>query len=172
MSDAFFEDEGLRLLTPAAFAFVLESELKRAVRSQTFLTLVVFDAKREWNDLILTADDGTLATVVQIVAPVVRETDLLAKTATGTLSLVLLDADFDNSARVIDRLTSRFDNYDFPSVLQISIGAACYPTHAVDFDSLKRQAASHPVVNWRGGSPLPRTGESNYSRESASTALY
>ena len=43
MSDPFFE-EGSRLLTPAAFEFVLDGELKRAVRSQNFLTLVVFDA--------------------------------------------------------------------------------------------------------------------------------
>ena len=30
-----------RVLTPGAFEFVLDSELKRAVRSQNFLTLVV-----------------------------------------------------------------------------------------------------------------------------------
>jgi hypothetical protein len=31
------------------------------------------------------------------------------------------------------------------------VGAACYPTHAVDAESLKRQALSRPIVNWRGG---------------------
>ena len=40
MGDAFFE-EGSRLLTPSAFEFVLDGELKRAVRSQNFLTLLV-----------------------------------------------------------------------------------------------------------------------------------
>jgi hypothetical protein len=43
------------------------------------------------------------------------------------------------------------DHYDFPTPLRISVGAACYPTHAVDAESLKRQAVSHPVVSWRGG---------------------
>ena len=58
MSDLFFE-EGSRLLTPNAFEFVLDGELKRAVRSQNFLTLVVLEAKREWEGLMVTADDGT-----------------------------------------------------------------------------------------------------------------
>ena len=69
----------------------------------------------------------------------------------GPLALVLLDADFDHSARVIDRLVSRIENYEFPTALRIAVGAACYPTHAVDADSLKRQALSRPIVNWRGG---------------------
>ena len=159
MSDPFFE-EGTRLLTPAAFEFVLDTELKRAVRSQNFLTLILFDARREWEGLMVTIDDGTLGEVAQIVGREVRDTDLIGKTDKGVLSLVLLDADFDNSTRVIDRLVSRIDSYDFPTPLRISVGAACYPTHAVDSDTLKRQAASRPVVSWRGGPSLPRTSTS------------
>jgi GGDEF domain-containing protein len=159
MSDPFFE-EGTRLLTPAAFEFVLDTELKRALRSQNFLTLILFDARREWEGLMVTIDDGTLGEVAQIVGREVRDTDLIGKTDKGVLSLVLLDADFDNSTRVIDRLVSRIDSYDFPTPLRISVGAACYPTHAVDSDTLKRQAASRPVVSWRGGPSLPRTSNS------------
>jgi GGDEF domain-containing protein len=159
MSDPFFE-EGSRMLTPAAFEFVLDSELKRAVRSQNYLTLVVFEAKREWQGMMVTADDATVDEVAQLVLREVRDTDLMGKTDKGMLSLALLDADFDSSARVIDRLVSRIDSYDFPTPLRISVGAACYPTHAVDSDSLKRQAASRPVVSWRGGPSLPRTSNS------------
>src|ERR687891_740967 len=100
MSDPFYEQD-TRLLKPHAFEFVLDGELKRAVRSQNYLTLV------------------------------------------------LLDADFENSTKVIDRLIQRMDHYDFPTPLRVSVGAACYPTHAVDAESLKRQAVSHPVVNWK-----------------------
>ena len=159
MSDPFFE-EGSRMLTPAAFEFVLDSELKRAVRSQNYLTLVVFEAKREWQGMMVTADDATVDEVAQLVHREVRDTDLMGKTDKGMLSLALLDADFDSSARVIDRLVSRIDSYDFPTPLRISVGAACYPTHAVDSDSLKRQASSRPVVSWRGGPSLPRTSNS------------
>ena len=161
MSDSFFE-EGSRLLTPNAFEFVLDGELKRAVRSQNFLTLVVLEAKREWEGLMVTADDGTVEEVAQIVGREIRDTDLIGHTEKGTLSLVLLDADYDSSTRVIDRLVQRIDSYDFPTPLRISVGAACYPTHAVDSSSLKRQAVSRPVVSWRGGSSLSKTSNSRH----------
>jgi GGDEF domain-containing protein len=157
MSDSFFEEEGSRLLTANAFEFVLDGEMKRAVRSQNYLTLVALETRREWDGMTMTADDGTLDEVARIIGHEVRDTDILGSTETGVLSLVLLDADYDNATRVIDRLVQRIDHYEFTTPLRISVGAACYPTHAVDPDSLKQQALSHPVVNWRGGSPQSRT---------------
>jgi len=159
MTESFFE-EGSRLLTPNAFEFVLDGELKRAVRSQNFLTLVVLEAKRDWEGMMVTADDGTVEEVAQIAGREVRDTDLIGHTEKGMLSLVLLDSDFDNSARVIDRLVQRIDSYDFPTPLRISVGAACYPTHAVDAPSLKRQAVSRPIVSWRNGASLSKTSNS------------
>jgi hypothetical protein len=70
---------------------------------------------------------------------------------------VLLDADYDNTTKVIDRLVQRIEDYEFTTPLRISVGAACYPTHAIDVDSLRDRAMAHPVVNWRGGPPEPRT---------------
>jgi hypothetical protein len=160
-TDSFFE-AGSRLLTPNAFEFVLDGELKRAVRSQNFLTLVVLETRREWEGLELSADDGTVEEVAQVVGREVRDTDVLGRTETGTLALVLLDADFESSARVIDRLVSRIDSYEFPAPLRISVGAACYPTHAVDAVSLKQQAVSRPVASWRGGPSINRTSNSRH----------
>ena len=151
MTSSSFYEEGSKLLTPGAFEFVLDSELKRAVRSQNFLTLVVLEASREWEGMMVTADDGTVLEVAQIIGKEVRDTDLLGRPEKGTLAIVLLDADFDNSTRVIDRLVARIENYEFPTALRIAVGAACYPTHAVDAESLKRQAVSRPIVHWRGG---------------------
>jgi hypothetical protein len=146
----FYEDNS-KLLTPGAFEFVLYSELKRAVRSQNYLTLVTVEASREWEGMTVTADDGTLREVAQLIGREVRDTDLIGHTDRGTLALVLLDADFEHSERVINRLVSRIENYEFPTQMRIAVGAACYPTHAVDAESLKRQALSRPVVNLRGG---------------------
>jgi GGDEF domain-containing protein len=151
MSDPFFEESGSRLLTSNAFEFVLDGEMKRAVRSQNYLTLVVLETHREWDGMTVTADNGTLEEVAAIIGHEVRDTDLLGSTETGILSVVLLDADYENGTKVIDRLVQRIDHYEFTTPLRISVGAACYPTHAVDPDSLKHQAMSHPVVNWRGG---------------------
>src|SRR6186713_1360100 len=107
MTGSSFYEDGSRLLTPGAFEFVLASELKRAVRSQNFLTLVVVEASREWDGLTVTADDGTLHEVAQIIGKEVRDTDLIGHTEKGTLSLVLIDADFEHSSRVINRLVAR-----------------------------------------------------------------
>jgi diguanylate cyclase (GGDEF)-like protein len=151
MASSSFYEEGSKLLTPNAFEFVLDSELKRAVRSQNFLTLVTVEASREWEGMMVTADDGTLQEVAQIIGREVRDTDVLGHTGKGTLALVLLDTDFEHSSRVIDRVVSRIENYEFQNALRIAVGAACYPTHAVDAESLKRQALSRPLVNWRSG---------------------
>lgn len=157
MADAFFEEEGSRLLTPFAFEFVLDGEMKRAVRSQNYLTLIALETRREWDGMTVTADPGTLDEVARVIGHDVRDTDLLGSTEEGVLSLVLLDADYENATKVIDRLVQRIDHYEFATPLRISLGAACYPTHAVDPHSLKQQALSHPVVSWRGGSPQSRT---------------
>src|SRR5262245_36186489 len=137
MTDTFFDEHDSRLLTPIAFDGVLDGELKRAVRAQNFLTLVVLETKREWEGMTVSADDGTVEEIAQLVGREVRDTDLLSRTESGTLSLVLLDANIDNSSTVISRLVERIDSYDFPTPLRISVGAACYPTHASDSDSLK-----------------------------------
>ena len=150
MANSSFYEKGSKLLTPEAFEFVLDGELKRAVRSQNFLTLVTVETAREWDGVLVTADAGTLQDVAQIIGKEVRDTDLLGHTEKGTLAIALLDADFEHSTRVIDRLVSRIESYAFPPPLRIAVGAACYPTHAVDADSLKRTAMSRPLVNWRG----------------------
>jgi diguanylate cyclase (GGDEF)-like protein len=148
-----FYEENSKLLTPGAFEFVLDSELKRAVRSQNYLTLITIEASREWDGMTMTADDGTLHEVAQLISREVRDTDPIGRTGRGTIALVLLDADFEHAERVIGRMISRIENYEFPTPLRITVGAACYPTHAVDADSLKRHALSRPVVNWRSSLP-------------------
>ena len=62
-----FYEEDSKLLTPGAFEFVLESELKRAVRSQNYLTLVTVEATRESEGTTVNADDGTMKQVAQII---------------------------------------------------------------------------------------------------------
>src|SRR5437763_8067552 len=147
MTSSSFYEEGSKLLTAGAFEFVLDSELKRAVRSQNFLTLLVLEMSREWEGMMVTADEGMMREVAEIIGREVRDTDLLGHTDKGTLALVLLDADFEHSTQVIDRVVSRIENYSFPAALRIAVGAACYPTHAVDSASLKRQAMTRPIVS-------------------------
>jgi hypothetical protein len=130
-SDPFLEEDS-RVLTPEAFDFVLSNELKRALRSQNFLTLLVLQPMPKPASPPV---DRTRA-VRQVARLISRE---------GRLSVVLLDADMQNSMRVIDRLMSRFDHYEFPTPLTIEVGAACCPTHGADADSLRRAAEARPV---------------------------
>ena len=153
LNTAFYEEDS-RLLTTTAFDFVLKHELKRAVRSQNFLTLVRVEADREWEGTTVTADDGTVQEIAQLIEEEVRDTDLLGHSGKGAISLVLLNADLDRSMGVINRIVSRFENYEFPNALRIAVGAACYPTQAIDAESLTHQSMSHPIVNCRGGNRL------------------
>ena len=131
---------------------MLDSELKRAVRSQNFLTLVIVEASREWEGMTVTADDGTLQEVAQIIGQrSARHRSARPHRAAARSPSCCSTPTSSTPTRVIDRLVSRIENYEFPTALRIAVGAACYPTHAVDADSLKRQALSRPLVNWRGG---------------------
>lgn len=144
---AAFYDEDFRVLTPEAFDFVLSNELKRALRSQNFLTLLLMDAAADNADAA--ADPGHACEIARVVSDELRETDLLARTDASRLALVLLDADLTGSLRVIDRLLARLEHYGFPEPLSIAVGAACCPTHATDPESLRRHAAARPIVTRR-----------------------
>ena len=122
----------MALLTPETFEFVLTNELKRAVRSQNFVTLALIQPR-----------DGDRESAVREIASLVsrelRETDLLAAGG-GVVSLVLLDADLHSAMHVIERVMARLEHYQFTVPLHIEVGAACCPTHGADVDTLRRVA--------------------------------
>ncbi len=146
MTDDAFLEEDFRVLTPEAFDFVLNNELKRAVRSQNFLTLLLVEPTLPD---VSGGGDGERDRIVKQIAALasreVRETDLLSQGGKGRLSIVLLDADLPSSMRVVERLMSRFEHYEFSRPIQIEIGAACCPTHGADAESLRLAAESRPV---------------------------
>jgi hypothetical protein len=121
-------------LTPDTFDFILAHELKRAARSQNFVTLVVIEPAGPDRA-------GDLREIARVIHPELRETDLLAADETA-VSLMLLDADLQNSRRVIERVMVRLEHYQFPSPLDIQVGAACCPTDGADAATLKRVAAT------------------------------
>jgi GGDEF domain-containing protein len=124
----------MAVLTPETFDFVLTNELKRALRSQNFVTLVLIEPRGG------EPSDG-LRQIAKLIHPELRETDLLA-IDDSTVSMVLLDADLQMSRHVIDRVMARLEHYQFTTPLEILVGAACCPTHGSDADMLKRVAAA------------------------------
>lgn len=155
MGSAFYEGDS-KLLQSEALAFVLDTELKQAVRSQNYVTLILVAATYGSEGISVAADKGMLNEVALVFGKEIRETDVLGHIENGTLGVVLWDADYDHSKKVIDRLVSRSESYAFRTALELDVGAACCPTHAIDSDSLKRQARARPVVSWRAGTrPSP-----------------
>jgi len=149
-----FLDEDFRVLTSEAFDFVLNNELKRAIRSQNFLTLVLVEPTVQGVPKGANGErEKAVREIARLISREVRETDLLALTGHGRLSIVLLDADMPNSIGVIERLMARLDHYQFPQPLAIEVGAACCPTHGADVESLRRAAEArsvHPRRDTRG----------------------
>ena len=146
-----FLGEDFRVLTPEAFDFVLNNELKRAVRSQNFLTLLLVEPTP--TDPERVPQSEVLREVARLVAREVRETDLLSQTTDGQLSIVLLDSDLNNSMHVVDRLLSRFQHYEFHTPVVVEVGAATCPTHGADAETLRRAAGTrsvHPRRDDRG----------------------
>jgi hypothetical protein len=121
------------VLNTETFDFVLTNELKRALRSQNFVTLVLMEPRGA-------EPAAAVREIVGLVSDELRETDMLATDAT-TVSMVLLDSDLQNSTRVIERVMTRLEHYQFTAPVEIEVGAACCPTHGADVDTLKRVAA-------------------------------
>ena len=142
--------DGPRVLPPASFAFELDVELRRAVRTRNYLTLVVVAAGRDTEGPPAAVDDTVMQTIVETFADAVRDTDLMGYLQHATLGLVLLDADFERSTQVIDRLMARLDTSKFDSAVRIAVGAACYPSDGVDASSLEREAMTRPIASCRG----------------------
>ena len=124
----------MAVLTPETFEFVLSNELKRALRSQNFVTLVLIESRSR------DSAEG-LRQIPELLHLELRETDLLTVDDVE-VSMVLLDADLQNSRRVIDRVMARLEHYQFSTPLDIHVGAACCPTHGADAETLKRVASA------------------------------
>ena len=70
---------------------------------------------------------------------------------------MLRGTDYSRSVRVVDRLLARSRRHPFSTPIQIALGAACYPMHAMGAESLKRWAVSHPMACCRGCIDTPDT---------------
>ena len=142
-----------KLLAPTAFKFVLNRELRHAMRANGCLSLVTIETTRDLGGTTVSADDQTMHEIAEVLNNEMRDRDLLGYTDAGTLSLVLRSTDYQRSIRVVDRLMSKLGQHAFHTPVQIALGAASYPTHAMGAESLKRWAVSHPVVSFQGDTP-------------------
>jgi GGDEF domain-containing protein len=156
MTHARFYDAASGLLTREAFGFMVDHQLRHAQRTQEFLTLVVIVAEREWQELVVAADEWVIKELARLIRYAVRSTDLLSRTADGMLSLLLVGIDMERARTVIERLNGHIGRYGGSERLQISVGAACCPTHSICADELLRKALASRTAP--GASPTASSG--------------
>jgi GGDEF domain-containing protein len=140
------DDDGPRLLSPDTFAFELDAELRRAVRSRSHVTLVVLEAGRDTDASETTTDETAMLQIAEIIGDAVRDTDLVGFADPSALGVVLVDANYHRSAQVLDRLMARIAQRAFASAVRLAVGVASYPEHGVDAGSLKAEAKARPLL--------------------------
>jgi len=175
MTDPRFYDAASGLLTREAFSFMVDHQVEHAKRVQDFLTLVVFLVERRWRELVVdrdsrehavAADDWIVKEMARLIRHAVRNTDLLARTATGAVSMLLVGVDGEGARGVIERVNVHLRRYRATPALQISVGAACCPTDGVRGDDLLGAARSRAA---RGAISASRAGDEDRPVSRAST---
>ena len=150
--DGLTNESSSRIMTPRVLQFVLNRELQKALKSRTAFTVVTITVERSATER---TDERTLSEIDELIEQGMRERDFIGHVEAGSIAVVLLNSDYPRAMRVADRFVAGLEGRQFPALLKIIIGAACYPTHATSATSLIRWALSHPVSTWKPGRHSP-----------------
>ena len=123
---------------------------------------------------MLSADEGTLVGLADVVGREVRDTDPLGHNGKGALAVLLIDADYEHSTRVVDRLVGADRQPRVPhaaahrhrcSLLPDACGG-CRVAAATGDGAADRQLARRPG-GARGAELKPCLHDSSFSSRSA-----
>jgi len=122
---------------------LLENELKRSLRYQTFTSILLFEAHSRDS----AGGDEHHLDVAERMATLIRketrETDMIGKQGENIVIVVLLHSDKNVAYKVGHRLNAWLSNYLSSSGKishTLSVGGACFPSHATDSNSLYQRA--------------------------------
>jgi hypothetical protein len=127
------------LLSKEFFPSLLELEVKRSLRYQNFLSLLLMEATPGPSRDNGNEQPSFTDRMVSLVRTQVRDTDLIGTARENTITVVLLHTDRHGAANVANRLNSLVVSYLGPeesSQRYLNFGMACVPTHATDSESL------------------------------------
>lgn len=128
------------LSSKEVFGALVAIELKRSLRYQNYLTLLLIEA-RSGGAAGGERQNGNVASkLTALVRAVIRETDLIGAPEENLLTIVLLNSDNRTANRVAERLSSWVSQY-LGVGNHLSIGGACFPTHATDLRGLYQSAS-------------------------------
>lgn len=131
-----------KVLERDVFQYFLDLEIKKAMRYQYFFSLLIIEPD-------LTADSGIRAEILKTMAELIKEevrtTDVIGRMGENNFYVILPHAETSNTLSVAERIRSRIESYTFTrrnggAKETISVGGACFPTHANELGNLVRNA--------------------------------
>jgi diguanylate cyclase (GGDEF)-like protein len=122
---------------------LLENELKRSLRYQNFTSILLFEAQSTSSKVRDQNHSDIAERMAALIRSEIRETDIVGMYSGNTVIVVLLYSDKNIAIKVGDRLSKWISNYfssSGKSSQTLSVGGACFPSHATDSRSLYQKA--------------------------------
>ncbi len=140
-------DQKTQALDQEFFEYLLDLEVRKAVRYLYFFSLLVIepDSGKENKGSTQPFDESILATLANLVRDEIRDTDLIGRVGRAKFFLILHHADFQNTWQIGERIKDRIQDYtfsvrDMDEKHTVSIGGVSFPTHANEIESLVAKA--------------------------------
>lgn len=136
-------DVQTKLLKRDVFEYLLDLEIKRAMRYQYFFSLLIIEPDLR-GDIYNESD--IIKAIADIISDEVRITDTIGRMGNDNFYVILPHAETSTTITVAERIRSRIESYTFSknnSEIKntISIGAACFPTHSNELRNLVSNAS-------------------------------
>jgi diguanylate cyclase (GGDEF)-like protein len=143
------QDRLNQVLEQPSFEYLLDLEVHKAVRYLYFFSLLVvqFNGQNGHGNKKEEAGphDAIAGTMSHLIRDVIRGTDVVGRIGGGKFFVILHQSDHQQARSIGGRIMQRIQNYTFTIGDEeirktISVGGACFPTHANDMDSLMGRA--------------------------------
>jgi GGDEF domain-containing protein len=138
------------------FLHLLEMELKRSLRYQSFTSVLLVEIPIK--NLDLRKNGAFLEKVVTSLSSQIRETDLIGTTRENTITVILPNCDKRSTSEVAYRVTCWMSHYfgsDANGGGVSRVGSACFPTHATDSEHLLSAASETLEISRRQSQTQP-----------------
>jgi GGDEF domain-containing protein len=130
-----------RVLNRDLFLFLLDLEVKRALRYQNFLCLMLLKVNQFSKDNNGGGLETCHNTLTSLLAEEVRESDIIGSLGSNKIVILLPYADMRVGANVKSRFEDALRYYDFKEKgFEILVDQICFPIHGTDTMDLVREA--------------------------------
>jgi diguanylate cyclase (GGDEF)-like protein len=126
------------------FDLILEMELKRSLRYQNFISLLLIEANPKVAAARVEENSALSEKMAALIRKELRESDIIGTYDKNTVRVILLYSDETVAGKIADRLRIWMSNYfgeEGNHSSKVSLGDACFPSQANDLGSLYRKAS-------------------------------